>query len=207
MIFMKRGTFKYYLITFLMVFVFMVIIMIVSHARDTYLISASINVKGVWANEFSIFLYKNRTFLLGKYLLDLLMLFVFPLIFTMVFVIIDLAMGRLRTKKNKEASDSKEAYDKFIDEIGIELNKTRKFNVEDFRHFRSNVKFQGCLNTLYEIYKNGETENKSYLLLLRKFDKGTKEKEAMEYLVTFTERKRKEKVEKEFISNMKEGEE
>ena len=204
---MKRGTFKYYLITFLMVFVFMLVVMVISHARDAYLISTNIKVKGIWASEFTMFLYKDRTFELGKYLLDLLMLVVFPLIFTLVFVVIDLSMGRLRTKKNKEAIDSKEAYDKFIDEIGIELNKTRKFNVEDFRHFRSNVKFQNCLNTLYEIYKNGESENKSYILLLRKFDKGTKEKEAMEYLVTFTDRKRKQKLEKEFIDNMKEGEE
>ena len=204
---MKRGTSKYYLVTYLMVFVFMLVVMVVSHARDSYLISSNINVKGVWASEFSMFLYRDRTFMLGKYLLDLVMLVVFPLIFTLVFVIIDLAMGRLRTKKNKTEFDEKEAYDKFIDEIGIELNKTRKFNVEDFRHFRSNTKFQACLNTLYDIYKNGESETKSYLILLRKFDKGSKEKEAMEYLITFTERKRKQKVEKVFIDNMKEGEE
>lgn len=189
---MKRGTFKYYLITFLMVFGFMAVLMVISHIRGTYLVSSYITAKGVWANEFSIFLYKSRTFILGLYLLDILALVLFPVVFTGIFVLIDLAMGRLRTKKNAKKIDEKENYDKFVDSIGLDLSKTGKFNVEDFRHFRSNQKFQACLKTLYEIYSNGENEEKNYIHLLRKFDKGTKEKQAIEYLVAFTEKRRKE---------------
>lgn len=192
---MKKGTFKYYLVTFAMVFVFMAVLMVVQHAKGAYLVSDSISVSGVWANEISIFLYKSNTYKLGLYLIDIAALIVFPVVFTTLFFLIDLATGKIANKKKKGQAQEQEKYEHFVDDIGATLNSTHKFNVEDFRHFRDNQKFQDCLKNLYKIYIEGESETNSYYLILRKFDKGTQEREAIEYLITFTEKKHKEKLE------------
>ncbi|MCR5741096.1 MAG: hypothetical protein K6G38_01355 [Gammaproteobacteria bacterium] len=196
---MKRRTFKHYLLVYGVSFLFMFVLAIVSYTRVNsetgeygYLVSSSINVSGAMANEFSMF---GRPFIVGLFIIDMAAIFGFPLVLSLLFFIIDLARGR--TGKVSEEQVQKEAYEKFIDGIGSTLNKTHKFNVEDFRHFRENDKFQGCLKNLYEIYSNGETEENKYVLIIRKFQKGTKERDAMEFLVTFTEEKRQELVAKE----------
>lgn len=192
---MKKGTPKYYILTFLMVFVFMTILMIISHAKGNYLISGTIATSGVWAKEFSIFLYKGHTYKLGLYLIDIGSIILFPVVFTMIFFLIDLGTGKIGNKKKQAAEKEEKKYETFIDEIGATLNTTHQFDVEDFRHFRDNAKFQEALKNLYKIYTDGENEstNNTYFLIARKFEKGTKEREAVEYLITFTEQKRKEK--------------
>ena len=130
----------------------------------------------------------------SKFIFDLAAIFSFPAVLAIIFFLLDL--GRGKTGKKKTEQLEKEKYENFIDSIGKTLNQTHKFNVEDFRHFRENKKFQDCLKHLYEIYLNGETEELSYFTLLRKFDKGSQEREAMEFLITFTERKRVEEAKK-----------
>ena len=186
---MKKGTFKYYLGTFLMVFVFVLIMLIIAHAQGTYLVSSNITSTGVWAKVFHIFLYKNFDIVLGNYLLDLLCLFLFPLAFSLIFFGIDKITGLIKPKKKKTAEQEQLQYEKFCDDIASSLNKVKEFNVEDFRHFRSNNKFQECLKKLYLIYRDGESDNTNYALVLRKFEKGTTERNAIEYLITFTKKK------------------
>lgn len=186
---MKRGTFKYYLGTFLMVFVFVLIMLVIAHAQGTYLVSSNVTSKGVWSKSFHIFLYKNFDFVLGNYLLDLLCLFLFPLAFSIMFFMVDKLTGLIKPKNKKTAEQEQLAYEQFVDSIGASLNKVNDFNVEDFRHFRNNSKFQECLKKLYLIYRDGELENVNYSLVLRKFEKGTVERNAIEYLITFTKKK------------------
>ena len=186
---MKRGTFKYYLGTYLMVFVFVLIMMIIAHVQKTYLVSANLVSSGAWAKTFHLFLYKDFEIVLGNYLLDILALVAFPLLFAGVFFAIDKATGAMKSKKKRNEEAERLAYEKFVDDIGSDLNKVKTFNVEDFRHFRSNEKFQDCLRKLFDIYRDGESDNTNYGLVLRKFDKGTVERNAIEYLITFTKRK------------------
>lgn len=195
---MKRHTFKHYLIVYSISFMFMVVLAVVAYLRvdqntgsHQYLISSSIPVSGIMAETFTLF---GKEFVFGLFLVDVTAMILFPAALAFVFFLLDLGRGRAGKKKTEEVE--KEKYENFIDSIGKTLNQTHKFNVEDFRHFRENKKFQDCLKHLYEIYLNGETQELSYFLLLRKFDKGTQEREAMEFLITFTERKRVEEEKK-----------
>ena len=196
---MKRHTFKHYLIVFLISLAFMIALAIVAYLRKDvntgthqYIVSSTINVSGTMAQTFTLF---GIEFVLGLFLLDMVAVVCFPLALTIIFLMIDLARGRAGKKKPEQIE--KEKYETFIDGIGKTLNQTHKFNVEDFRHFRENKKFQECLKSLYQIYLNGETEECSYYLILRKFNKGTQEREAMEFLITFAERKRVDEAEKQ----------
>ena len=195
---MKRHTFKHYLIVYAISFMFMVVLAVIAYLRvdqntgsHQYLVSSTLSVSGAMAQTFFMF---GKEFVLGLFLLDLAAIISFPAVLAIVFFLLDL--GRGKTGKKKTEQLEKEKYENFIDSIGKTLNQTHKFNVEDFRHFRENKKFQDCLKHLYEIYLNGETEELSYFTLLRKFDKGSQEREAMEFLITFTERKRVEEAKK-----------
>ena len=170
---MKRHTFKHYLIVFLISLAFMIALAIVAYLRKDvntgthqYIVSSTINVSGTMAQTFTLF---GIEFVLGLFLLDMVAVVCFPLALTIIFLMIDLARGRAGKKKPEQIE--KEKYETFIDGIGKTLNQTHKFNVEDFRHFRENKKFQECLKSLYQIYLNGETEECSYYLILRKFNK------------------------------------
>ena len=195
---MEKRKLSYYLIVYGLSFIVMLMLMIFSYTRVNaetgeygYFVSNSINVSGSMADEFFMF---GRSFKIGLFLIDTAALILFPLALTLVFLLLDLGRGRVG-KKSKEQSN-KESYEKFIDDIGNTLNQTHLFNAEDYRHFRENSKFQECLKSLYDIYVNGESETHSYYLLMRKFDKGTKERDAIEFLITFAEKKRKELEEK-----------
>lgn len=189
---MKRHTFKHYLIVFFISLAFMIVLGIVAYSRKDiitgshqYIVSSSVKVSGAMANTFNIF---GKEFVLGLFLIDMVAVFGFPLALTLVFFLLDLGRGRVGKKKPEQIE--KEKFESFVDSIGRTLNQTHKFNVEDFRHFRENSKFQEALKRLYNIYLNGETEECSYFSIMRKFNKGTQEREAMEFLITFTERKR-----------------
>jgi len=198
---MKKRNFKYYISTFFMVFAFVIILLVMAHARGNYFIGTNISVSGKWAEEYHVFLYKNQTFIKGKYFVDLISLIAVPLFFSLMFALVDFVTSALKSKKKKEREKEETKYDAFIDGIGVKLNETKLFNPEDFRHFRENDKFQECLKKLYTIYKNGETKEVNYFLVLRKFDKGTSERKAIEYLVTYTEKLRNNKVSVEEAKN------
>ena len=187
---MKKNNFKYYLSTFLMVFAFVIILLIMAHSKGNYFIGTSIEPKGKWAEEYHVFLYKNQTFIKGKYFVDLIAIIAVPLFFALMFAFVDFITNALKSKKKKAKETEEAKYDKFIDGIGAKLNETKMFNPEDFRHFRENNKFQECLKKLYQIYVNGETKEVNYFLLLRKFEKGTSERKAIEYLINYTEKLR-----------------
>ena len=193
---MKKGSFKYYLGTYLITFVFVLIMIIISHAQKTYLVSANVESTGAWAKVIHIFLYKDFDIVLGNYLLDLLCLILFPAVFSLLFFVIDKVTASIKPKNKRFKENEQLAYEKFVDEIGASLNRVKSFNVEDFRHFISNNKFQECLKKLFYIYRDGEDENNSYALVLRKFDKGSTERDAIEYLITFTKAKAVEDKEK-----------
>lgn len=203
---MRQKTFKHYLLTFGMVFVFMLILEIISHSKGIYLLSGSLEPAedSVWANTFSIFLYKDKEFVIGNYLIDILSLLIFPTLIAAIFFLIDFITGKIRKNRKVTPEVDKRLFEEFVEAIGSKLNKTHKFNAEDFRHFRENTKMQDCLKKLYEIYKYGEKEENNYHLVLRKFEKNTKEREAIEYLVAFTETKRKEAVAEELKKREKE---
>ena len=196
---MKKHGFTHYLKVFLLSFAFMIVLAVFSYTRKNaetgeylYLVSSSINVQGFWANEFVLF---GRTFKIGLLLIDLAAAIIFPLALTGIFLLLDIGRGKAGKKSKEELN--KERYEEFVDGIGHKLNQTHLFNVEDFRHFRENSKFQECLKKLYQIYSEGETEENTYFLVLRKFDKGTKERDAIEYLITYTGQKRQEFLDKE----------
>ena len=189
---MKKDSKRYYLSTFIMAFAFIFILTIISHAGGGYLISGSITFEGIWADTFQNFLYKDKTFIVGNYVLDIIAIFVFPLFFVIIFWLIDFLTKKLKSKKRRAEEEEREKYDEFINGVSKEMNATDKFNVEDYRHFRENQKFQECLKKLYLIYKEGETPNVNYALLERKFNKNSKEREAIDFLIDYTKRKRDE---------------
>lgn len=188
---MKKRTPIYYLIMFLMVFVLMTVLTIVQHAKGAYLVSNTLEMNGMWAEKFTIFLYKDYEFVIGLYILDLVAMILLPAILTVVFWLIDFVILKIKIKRNK--GEDPELYNKFIDEIGTELNSTHLFNVEDFRHFRENAKFQETLKELYFIYTKGPDDLHNYPHILHRFEKGTTERNAVEFLITFTEKKIKAK--------------
>ena len=190
---MKKESKRYYISTFIMALAFVLILNIITHAGGNYLISNSLEMEGVWAQEFEIFLYKGKTFIVGNYVLDVVAIFAFPLFFVFIFWLVDFLVNKLKSKKRKAEEEAKMKYDEFINEISRKMNESNAFNVEDYRHFRENQKFQETLKKLYMIYSEGENENLSYVLLERKFRKGTKEKEAIDFLIAFTKEKRAEK--------------
>ena len=203
---MKKRTFKHYLLVYGISFLVILVFAIFAYTRKNaegeygYLVANNIPVKGIFAEEFTMF---NRPIKFGLFLIDLALLFVFPLAVTLVFFLMDLGKGRAG-KKKEEAHPNRESFEMFIDSIGKTLNQTHKFNVEDFRHFRESEKFQNCLKSIYNIYVNGETEELTYYSIIRKFDKKTKERDALEFLVTFAEKKRLEAIRLEAEANEKE---
>ena len=190
---MKKESKRYYISTFIMALAFVLILNVITHAGGNYLISENIQMEGIWAEEFEIFLYKDKTFIVGNYFLDVIAIVVFPLFFVFIFWLVDFLVNKLKSKKRRAEEEAKMKYDEFINEISRKMNESNAFNVEDYRHFRENQKFQEALKKLYMIYSEGENENLSYALLERKFRKGTKEKEAIDFLIAFTKEKRIEK--------------
>ena len=190
---MKKDSKRYYLSTFIRALAFVLILTVITHAGGNYLISNEMKMDGVWAGEFQIFLYKDKTFIVGNYIIDIGAIFIFPLFFVFVFWFIDFLVNKLKSKKRKAEEEAKMKYDDFINEVSRKMNESDAFNVEDYRHFRENAKFQDCLRKLYVIYSEGENENASYSLLERRFKKGSKEKEAIDFLIEFTKEKTKEK--------------
>lgn len=193
---MKKGSFLYYLFLYGMVLVFMIVLVVSQHIKGGYLFLSETNATGFLANEFSIFLYKNRTFIVGLYILDIVSVVFGPALLVGAFFGIDKLTALIKKKKGVSQEDT-ENYDKFVNAIGTDLNSTRKFNVEDFRHFRENSKFQNSLKDLFYIYDKGSDETHSYPLVLRRFEKGTKERDAVEYLITFSEKRKSDKALKE----------
>ena len=192
---MKKRTFKHYLLVYgISLAVVLAFAVFAYFRKDTdgsygYLVSKNIPVSGVFAQEFTMF---GRPIVFGLFLIDLAVVIVFPMLVVLVFLLMDL--GRGKTGKKTKEDINRESFEKFIDEIGKTLNQTHLFNVEDFRHFRENDKFQECLKKIYEIYLHGETEELTYYSIIRKFQKGTKERNALEFLVTFGEKKRLEAI-------------
>ncbi|MCR5564756.1 MAG: hypothetical protein K6F59_03030 [Gammaproteobacteria bacterium] len=192
---MKKRTFKHYLLIYAVSFAVVLLFAVVAYSRKFedgsygYLVSSNIPVSGAFASEFNMF---GRPVVVGLFLIDLAVMLVFPLVVCLVFFLMDLGRGRAGKKTKEEIN--RESFEKFIDEIGRTLNQTHLFNVEDFRHFRENDKFQDCLKKIYEIYVHGETEELTYYSIIRKFQKGTKERDALEFLVTFGEKKRLEAI-------------
>ena len=196
---MKKRTFKNYLLIYGLGLMAILVFSIFAYTRKNattgeygYLVSSNIEVSGGWANEFTMF---GRSFILGIFLIDLSVIILMPALLSFIIFLMDYGRGRVGKKTPKEIE--REAYEVFVGDIGSTLNQTHKFNVEDFRHFRESDKFQNALQTLYKIYLNGETEENSYFKLIKKFQKGTKERDAVEFLVTFTEKKRLDSVMKE----------
>ena len=190
---MKKESKRYYISTFIMALAFVLILNVITRAGGTYLISGNIEMDGVWAQEFEIFLYKDKTFIVGNYVLDLIAIFVFPLFFVFIFWLVDFLVNKLKSKKRRAEEEAKMKYDEFINEVSRKMNESNAFNVEDYRHFRENQKFQETLKKLYMIYSEGETETLSYALLERKFKKGSKEKQAIDLLIAITKEKSAEK--------------
>lgn len=190
---MKKESKRYYISTFIMALAFVLILNVITHAGGNYLISGNIEMDGVWAQEFEIFLYKDKTFIVGNYVLDLIAIFVFPLFFVFIFWLVDFLVNKLKSKKRRAEEEAKMKYDEFINEVSRKMNESNAFNVEDYRHFRENQKFQETLKKLYIIYSEGETETLSYALLERKFKKGSKEKQAIDLLIAITKEKSTEK--------------
>lgn len=198
---MKQKILKSYVVTFLMSFALILVLEIITHASGGYFLSSGMTFEGKFAQTFNHFIFKSKEFVLGNYVVDLICLIAIPIVFTLLFFLIDVLTKVLKGKKKREAELEEMRYNDFADSIGKELNRLDTFSIEDFRHFRGNEKFQECLKKLYKIYKDGEDENNSYFLVLRKFEKRTKEREAIEYLITFTENKRKEKAGKEELND------
>lgn len=180
---LKKETIKYYVGTFVMSTIFMIAMAIVSHTQGRYLLSSSISGTGD-----TITLYGDKVFYVNQYIVDIIFVVVFPFVFTGIFAVIELLSKKLKSKKKRQAEREEEDYSDFVNSVSVSLGSIKKYNVEDFRHFRENKKFQEVLKKLFLIYRDGESENNTYMLCLRKFDKGSKEREATEYLVTFTKK-------------------
>jgi len=172
---MKKNGFMQYIPTFVMGLIFIGILAIVQQTNGTYFFT-----KGLEGSM-------SKT---GLIVLDWVFVVLFAVAFTLIFLIVDVVTGKFKTKTKLFKEYEQKHFDDFVDKIGGELNKVKIFNVEDFRHFRENNKLQDCLKKLYQVYLYGETEEVNYFLILRKFQKGSNERTAIEYLVTFTEKER-----------------
>jgi len=187
---MKKTGIKAYIPTFLMGIIFIGILTVMQETNGNFFF-----VQGLVGSVSKA----------GLYVLDWVFVLVFAVLFTAIFVVIDLVTGKFKTKSKLFKEYEQKHFDDFVDKIGGELNKVKLFNVEDFRHFRENNKLQECLKKLYQIYLYGETEECNYFLVLRKFQKGSTERSAIEYLVTFTEKERNANTEeiKDFVAKKK----
>lgn len=204
---MKKEKNRYYLSVYIMSFAFILILTIISHINGEYLISGNLEMNGIFAEEFEIFLYKDKTFVTGKYIIDIVSIFIFPFLFLFMFWLIDVVLKLLKGKKKRQAEIEQMKYDEFIKNISREMNASDAFNVEDYRHFRENAKFQETLKRFYSIYQEGENANISYSLLERKFNKGSKEREAVTFLIPYVKKLREEKLANETPNEKEEKDE
>lgn len=103
-----------------------------------------------------------------------------PFLFTLFLFIFDSLLRFILPKKKKPTKD---LYAQFLIESTTILQKTNEFDIEDFTHFRNNEKFQRALKILFKIDQFGETPDANYKMVEKRFKKGSKEYQAIHYLI------------------------
>ena len=107
----------------------------------------------------------------------------FPIPFAFVFFvfIFDRLFMLIFPKNEKKQAD---AYNLFLVNSTEHLKTTGNYDIEDFKRFRSNEKFQRALKVLYKIETNGETDDANYKMIEKRFKKDTKEYNAIQSLIS-----------------------
>ena len=104
-----------------------------------------------------------------------------PFVFTTFLFIFDRIIDAIFNRKKKQEVD---LYEAFLLEATNLLKETGEFDIEDFKKFRNNVKFQRVLKILFRIKEHGETTDANYKMVEKRFKKDTKEQKAIEYLMS-----------------------
>ena len=108
-------------------------------------------------------------------------------------VVIMLFFYKRLTSKMFKKLDRQNQEQNFILHMSGFVKDELKFEVEDFRRLRENDKFQKALFDAYTIYLDGETAEFSYEKIAQKFEKGTKEQQAVDIVIRETKILRKDK--------------
>jgi|LGVE01.1.fsa_nt_gb hypothetical protein len=90
--------------------------------------------------------------------------------------IMDIVMPSQKTKKEDE-------YTSFIKFTTQEVNNQGDFSIEDFRRLRESDKFQKALFQAFHIKKDGETDEFNFIMLEKKFKRGSREHQAITIVI------------------------
>jgi len=106
-----------------------------------------------------------------------------PVLFIFFVYMFDSLLDPLFNRIKKPKSSEANLYKEFFQVITYQINEQSDFSIEDFRRLRENEKFQKGLQQAFKIKSNGETEELNFVLLSKKFKKGTREYEAMNIVI------------------------
>jgi len=101
-----------------------------------------------------------------------------PIVFTFITFIFDKSTDYFSSSQTKKLG-----YSEFVRNISLELKKSDKYTIEDFRKIRENQKFQKSLEQAYSIIEKGATDTINIQMLERKFETGTMEYDAVLILI------------------------
>jgi hypothetical protein len=111
---------------------------------------------------------------------ELYTLWFLPLFFITIYYGSDFLLDKIFNRKKKVDYEGK-----FLNAVGEKMRKTNEFLIEDYRRLQINFKFQESLKMAYKIYIDGEDEIFNIKKLKRKFNNGTVENRAMEYVIDY----------------------
>ncbi|MFP4479015.1 MAG: hypothetical protein ACLFPM_06235 [Candidatus Izemoplasmatales bacterium] len=103
-----------------------------------------------------------------------------PLFFITIYYGSDFLLDKIFNRKKQVDYEGK-----FLNAVGEKMRQSDEFLIEDYRRLQINYKFQQSLKMAYKIYIDGEDEVFNIEKLKRKFNKGTVENRAMEYVIDF----------------------
>ncbi len=115
---------------------------------------------------------------------DLIILWILPFFFTMIYYGGDSLMQWIANKRKKIDYEGL-----FLSEIGRRMNESKSFLIEEFRRLQTSEKFQTQVKVAYEIYQSGETENYTIEKLKKKFRADSIEGRAMVFVIEYVEEK------------------
>ena len=99
-----------------------------------------------------------------------------PFFFTLALFVFDRIIEVLIPRKKEPKADE---YKQFVIKSTEKLSADDEFEIEDFKKLRENERFQRVLKQIFNIEKNGETEESNYKMVRKRFKKDTLEYKAV----------------------------
>lgn len=113
-------------------------------------------------------------------------LWALPFLFVGVYLFGDRLTGKFASKK-----ETKDFEALFLDAISEKMRESGDFTIEDFRRLQENPKFQKYVQIAYYIHRDDDPDIDKLHDFPGKFKDGSKEQEAMRYVIDFIEETKK----------------